>query len=136
MANEELRNAIVEKIRNETFAFADMRDYFQVVTEVCNEDDKIQKKTAKDNVSFQFNIEDGDDYWLKVEHGAFSFGVGKMDAPDMVIGMDARTTTGIFGNTLSATSAYLNRDMSFKGSASHGLKFRSIFKMVNKILDI
>jgi hypothetical protein len=27
-----------------------------------------------------------------------------MDAPDMVIGMDARTTTGIFGNTLSATT--------------------------------
>ena len=50
--------------------------------------------------------------------------------------MDTRTCAGVFSAKINANSAYINRDMSFKGSLKHGLKFRNIFKMINKALGI
>lgn len=135
MADEALKSSIVTKIKDETLAFADIPDYMRLVCDLCNEDPKIQKNAADDHVTFQFLVEDGGDFWLKVDSGRFSYGEGKIDA-EMKIGMDQRTTAGVFGNRVNATTAYLNRDMSFEGSLKHGLKFRNIFKMVNKLLGV
>jgi putative sterol carrier protein len=136
MVDETLKAQVIDRIKEETFGFGDIMDYMLVVTQLCNADAKVQKKTAGDQLTFQFLIEDGDDFWLKVDDGTFSSEVGKIDSPQMVIGMDQRTCGGVFGNRINATSAYLNRDMSFEGSLKLGLKFRNIFKMINNLLGL
>lgn len=136
MADPMEKARIVSRIRDEALSFDDIPAYMTLVCALCNEDDKIRKQTADDRVTFQFLIEGGKDFWLKVEAGNFSYGDGKLDEPEMVIGMDERTCAGVFGNRVNATTAYLNRDMSFKGSLKHGLKFRNIFKAVNKLLGV
>ncbi|MCC6157317.1 MAG: SCP2 sterol-binding domain-containing protein [Deltaproteobacteria bacterium] len=127
---------IVSRIVDEALSFVDIPAYMTLVCELCNGDEKIRKQTADDRVTFQFLIEGGKDFWLKVDSGKFTCGDGKLDAPEMVIGMDERTCAGVFGNRVNATTAYLNRDMSFQGSLKHGLKFRNIFKSVNKLLGV
>jgi len=136
MLDQNLKNRIVNQIKEENLSFADIPDYMRLVTALCNKDPKIQKETKSDNVTFQFLVEDGGDFWLKLDHGAFSYGEGKLEKFEMKIGMDQRTTAGVFGNRINATTAYLNRDMSFEGSLRHGLKFRSVFKMINKLLGV
>ncbi len=105
MANPMEKARIVSRIRDEALSFEDIPAYMTLVCDLCNEDEKIRKQTADDRVTFQFLIEGGKDFWLKVDGGNFSYGNGKLDAPNDVNAL--RLATEVVRSTLAFARARL-----------------------------
>ena len=106
-----------------------------IFVQICNQDEKIQKKSKKTKLLFQISIGEDKDYFIKIENGFFSTGEAKVENPNVAILMDASIASGILSGTINAASAYLAKDLKFEGSMMLGMKFRSMVNAVTKVLD-
>jgi 2,4-dienoyl-CoA reductase-like NADH-dependent reductase (Old Yellow Enzyme family)/thioredoxin reductase/putative sterol carrier protein len=101
------------KIKKGAFTVEDIPDYLRVLVEACNCNPKIQRKSRKARLGFQFTIAGSTDYWITIDRGVFSTGEGQLDHPDVTIQMDGRIAPGIFSGEVNAASAYMTKDLSF-----------------------
>ncbi len=130
-----LKSLIKIKIKRRTFTNEDIPSYLDLLAQICNEDEKIQKKNKKNNLLFQISIGDDKHFYIKIENGLFSTGESKVEKPDVTICMDPSIASGIFAGTVNAASAYMAKELKFEGSMMLGLKFRTITDAVAKELE-
>lgn len=131
----DLKSLIKIKIKRRTFTNEDIPNYLDLLAQICNEDDKIQKKNKKTRLQFQISVGDDKHYFIKIENGLFSTGENKVETPDVTICMDPSIASGIFAGTVNAASAYMAKELIFEGSMMLGLKFRTITDAVAKKLE-
>jgi 2,4-dienoyl-CoA reductase-like NADH-dependent reductase (Old Yellow Enzyme family)/thioredoxin reductase/putative sterol carrier protein len=129
------RALIRSKIKNRSFSNEDILVYLNIFVEICNQDEKIQKKNKKSKLLFQISIGKDKDYFIKIENGFFTTGDGKVENPNVAILMDGSIASGILSGTINAASAYLAKDLKFEGSMMLGMKFRNMVNAVAKILE-
>jgi len=132
----DLKSLIQIKIKRHTFTNDDIPSYLELLSEICNLDEKIQKKYKKTKLQFQISIGDDIHYFIKIENGLFTTGESKIEKPDVTICMDPSIASGIFTGTMNAASAYMAKDLKFEGSMMLGLKFRNITDAVAKELEV
>ena len=121
----DLKSLVKIKIKRRTFTNDDIPDYLNLLAQICNENEKIQKKNKKAKFEFQISIGDEKYYYIKVENGHFSTGEGKLEQPNVSIWMESSIASGIFMGTVNTASAYMAKEIKFEGSMMLGLKFRS-----------
>jgi 2,4-dienoyl-CoA reductase-like NADH-dependent reductase (Old Yellow Enzyme family)/thioredoxin reductase/putative sterol carrier protein len=133
---EGLRGSVVYKVKTSTFELTDIPDYLQVLVDICNSNEKIQKKSKKSSLQFQFSIVPGPSYWIKITNGKFTTGEGKLDSPDVTIEMNKNVAAGIFTGEVNAASAYMSKQIKFIGPLRHGMKFQTWTNTVKKELGL
>ncbi len=116
---------VAHRIRSGTFTNADIPDYLDVLVAVCNSNSRIQKKSRRTRLGFQFEIEGELSFWISVERGRFSTASGRLSEPDVVIRMDRRIAAGIFTAEVNAAAAYMAKELAFDGPMRHGIAFRT-----------
>ncbi|NPD89657.1 MAG: FAD-dependent oxidoreductase [Asgard group archaeon] len=131
----DLKSLMRMKIKRRSFTNDDIPDYLDMMSMVCNENEKIRKKNKKTNLIFQISIGDKKHYFIKIENGNFSTGEGKVDNPNVTIWMESSIAGGIFAGTVNSASAYMSKELKFEGSMIHGIKFRSLTEAVIKELE-
>jgi 2,4-dienoyl-CoA reductase-like NADH-dependent reductase (Old Yellow Enzyme family)/thioredoxin reductase/putative sterol carrier protein len=131
----DLKSNIKNKIKKGSLTNEDIPKYLDIFVEICNKDEKIQKKNKKTKLLFQISIENDKDYFIKIEKGFFSTGEGKIEDPNVIIMMDSTVASGILSGKINAASAYLAKDLKFEGSMMLGMKFRSMVSAVAKVLE-
>lgn len=132
----DLKSLIKMKIRRRTFSNEDIPIYLDMLSQVCNENEKIQKKNKKSKLKFQISIGEDKDYFIKIENGLFTTGEEKVENPNVIIVMDPSIASGIFMGTVNAASAYMNKELIFEGSMLLGLKFRTLTDAVIEELEL
>ena len=135
MKNGDLKSYIKNKIKKQSFTNEDITKYLDIFVDICNGDEKIQKKNKKTRLLFQISIGQELDYFIKIENGVFSTGEGKVENPNVAILLDASIASGILSGTINAASAYLAKDLKFEGSMMLGMKFRNMVNAVAKVLE-
>lgn len=131
-----LRGIIVSKIRSGTFEIEDIPEYLEVLVEICNENKKIQSKSKKSKLNFQFKIVPGPGFWININNGKFSTGEGILETNDVLIEMDKSIAAGIFTGEVNAASAYMSKQIKFIGPLRHGMKFQAWTNTVKKELGL
>jgi len=131
----DLKSLMNIKIKRRTFTNDDIPSYLDLLTQICNENEKIQKKNKKTKLLFQISIGEDIHYFIKIENGVFSTGEEIVENPDVTIIMDSSIASGIFAGTINAASAYMAKELKFEGSMMLGLKFRAITDAVAKELE-
>jgi 2,4-dienoyl-CoA reductase-like NADH-dependent reductase (Old Yellow Enzyme family)/thioredoxin reductase/putative sterol carrier protein len=132
----ELKSRVARKIKSGTFGLEDVPEYLDVLVAACNAHPKIQKKSKKAMLVFQFEIEGGADFWIRIDRGVFSTGPGTSDRADVTIRMDRRIAPGIFSGKVNAASAYMAKELSFVGPMKHGIAFRTWVNIVRQELGL
>ena len=116
---------VAHRIRSGTFTNADIPDYLDVLVAACNSNRRIQKKSRRTRLGFQFEIEGELSFWISVDRGRFSTASGRLSEPDVVIRMDRRIAAGIFTGEVNAAAAYMAKELAFDGPMRHGIAFRT-----------
>jgi len=131
-----LRELLVKKIKGGLFTIEDIPEYLQVLTEICNENKKIQGKSKKIKLAFQFLVVPGPGFWIKINNGQFTTGDGILDNYDVAIEMNKNIAAGIFTGEVNASAAYMSKQLKFIGPLRHGMKFQQWTNTVKKELDL
>ncbi|MFW9922385.1 MAG: FAD-dependent oxidoreductase [Candidatus Thorarchaeota archaeon] len=131
-----LKDTVVSKVKNGSFDIEDIPDYLQLLIKICNENSKIQSKSKKTNLKFQFNILPGPSFWIQITNGKFTTGKGSLTNPDVVIEINKNIAAGIFTGEVNAASAYMSKQIKFLGPMRHGMKFQSWTNAVKKELNL
>ncbi|MHA1306160.1 MAG: oxidoreductase [Candidatus Heimdallarchaeota archaeon] len=129
-----LREKIIFKVTEGTFALDDIADYLKLMTKICNKNDKIQKKSRSAKLKFQFKVVPGPAYWIAINKGKFTTGKGEVEEPDVTIEMNKSVAAGIFTGEVNAASAYMSKQIKFMGSMRHGMKFQTWTNVMKKEL--
>jgi NADPH-dependent 2,4-dienoyl-CoA reductase/sulfur reductase-like enzyme/putative sterol carrier protein len=130
------KTRIAGKIKGGAFGLEDIPDYLDLLVTTCNTHPKIQKKSKKANLVFQFQVEGGQDFWIRIDRGHFSTGQGSLENVDVTIRMDCRIAPGIFSGQVNAASAYMNKELAFIGPMKHGIAFRTWVNLVKQELGL
>jgi putative sterol carrier protein len=131
-----LKALVAGKIKGGTFGLEDIPDYLELLVTACNAHPKIQKKSSKANLVFQFQVDGGSDFWIRIDRGQFSTGQGSQDNADVTIRMDRRIAPGIFSGQVNAASAYMAKELAFIGPMKHGIAFRTWVNLVKQELAL
>jgi len=135
-SEEGLRGIVINKVKSGTFDIEDIPEYLEVLVEICNENKKIQSKSKKSKLNFQFKIVPGPGFWINIDNGKFSTGEGILETNDVLIEMDKSVAAGIFTGEVNAASAYMSKQIKFIGPMRHGMKFQAWTNTVKKELGL
>ncbi|MBY9000322.1 MAG: FAD-dependent oxidoreductase [Candidatus Heimdallarchaeota archaeon] len=135
LESDDIRVIIKNKIKQGAFTNNDIPTYLDMLVTICNGNATIQKKNKKAQLGFFIVIGDEKRYFIRIDKGTFSAGEGIVEEPDVTIEMDPSIASGIFAGTINAASAYMAKELKFKGSMRLGLKFRSMTDIVRSELD-
>ena len=130
MLNEELKQRLARKISEGEFTATDLPDFLTVFCEVCNESEDVQSEVKAWNAKLQFDITDGDKFWLTVANGNFTCGSGDIEAPDTTLRTSGDVAARVFSGDKDATSAYMEGSLKIDGKLPEALKLRGIIGIV------
>ncbi len=133
---DDIQSRVARRIKTGVFSLEDVPAYLDVLVSACNRNAKIQKRARKAVLGFQFRIQGGTDFWIRINRGTFSTGRGEIEAPQVTITMDARIAPGIFSGQVNAASAYMAKELSFAGPMKHGIAFRTWINIVKQELGL
>ncbi|HUT79985.1 MAG TPA: FAD-dependent oxidoreductase [Candidatus Bathyarchaeia archaeon] len=129
-----LLETISYKVKNGTFEIADIPDYLHVMVDICNKNPKIQSKSKKTILGFQFRIVPGSSFYIKIDNGKFTWSKGELEHNDVVIEINKNIAAGIFTGEVNAAAAYMSKQVKFIGPLRHGMKFQQWTNTVQKEL--
>jgi putative sterol carrier protein len=130
MLDEEFRQRLARKISEGEFTATDLPDFLTVFCEVCNESEDVQSEVKAWNAKLQFDITDGDKFWLTVANGNFTCGSGDIEAPDTTLRTSGDVAARVFTGDKDATSAYMEGSLKIDGKLPEALKLRGIIGIV------
>jgi len=134
--DEGLKQRMLEKVEGGTFGLKDLQDFLTLFTQVANSIDETRDEVQGFNRRFQFRLLGYSDIWLSIQGGSFEMGEGDIEAPDIILEMDAELGAGVFTGQVDATVAYMNGDLKVDGSLPDAIKFRTLVDMIREELDL
>ena len=76
---------------------------------------------------FQFNIEDGEKYYLVVKDGACAVHPGESDSPNVTLIMDTETLAGVMTGETDGMQAFMAGKLRAEGDMMLALKLGELF---------
>ena len=85
-----IRDELISKIDNRTLSATDLNEYYGIYTKIANESEEIRSFCKDWDVIIFFSIGSEADHWIRIENNQFSFGMGKIDNPDVIYKIAAK----------------------------------------------
>ena len=76
---------------------------------------------------FQFSIEDGEDFFVAVNNGAFEIGSGSNDDPSVTLIMNTETLVGIMTGETAGMQAFMAGQLRAEGDMMLATKLGELF---------
>lgn len=134
--DEVLREAVQEKIEDETFAAADIKDFMTLFCQLSNNMEDITDEVDGFDRKFVFKIEEYGPIWLSIADAKFEAGEGLLEKPEILLEMSQNLTIDIFTGKADPTQAYMNGDLKVNGLVNDAIKFRTILEIVQEELEV
>ena len=131
----ELRDSILDRIEEGSLAMKDLKDYFTVFTQICNNTEDIQDEVEGFNRTFLIKIDGTPFAWLSIRDLKFEAASGGVEKPDISLSMSKKIALEIFSGQTDATAAYMNGDLKVDGAINDAIQFRTILELVQDELE-
>ncbi|MFK4752475.1 MULTISPECIES: SCP2 sterol-binding domain-containing protein [Oceanospirillaceae] len=79
------------------------------------------------NATFQFSIEDGDDYYITIKDGTCTVGEGENDDADVTLVMNTETFAGIASGETDGMQAFMSGQLRVEGDMMLATKIGELF---------
>jgi putative sterol carrier protein len=79
-----------------------------------------------DNV-FQFQIEDGDDFYVSIKDGSYDIQQGEHSDPSVTMIMDTETLVGTMTGAIDGMQAFMGGQLRVEGDMMLGLRLKDLF---------
>lgn len=76
---------------------------------------------------FQFQIDDGDDFFVAIKDGQYNIESGEHDDPSVTMVMDTETLVGVMTGELDGMQAFMGGQLRVEGDMMLGLKLKELF---------
>lgn len=131
----EMRDSILDRIEEGSLATKDLKDYFTVFTQICNNTEDIQDEVEGFNRTFLIKIDGRPFAWLSIRDLKFEAASGGFENPDITLSMSKKIALEVFSGQTDATAAYMNGDLKVDGAINDAIQFRTILELVQDELE-
>ncbi len=131
----ELRDRILDRIEEGSLAVKDLKDYFTVFTQICNNTEDIQDEVEGFNRTFLIKIDGVPFAWLSIRDLKFEAASGGVEKADITLSMSKKMALQVFSGQMDATVAYMNGDLKVDGAINDAIQFRTILELVQDELE-
>ena len=133
MVSDELSGTLEKikgKIEEGTLSIDDLEEYLKIFEDICNNNEDIADEIDGWNRTLAFKVRGVKNFWMKVQDGKFSYGIGEVADADLTLEMDEHVILGIFSGEVDATAAYMSEDLKVTGPLADAIKFRTLTEIV------
>ena len=131
----DLRDAVQDKIDDGTFGMADLKDYFTVFAQICNNTEDAEDEMEDFDRRFQFKIDGKPAAWFNIENCKIEIGSGSIESPDITLEMSGQLAVDIFSGQVDPTQAYMNGDLKVDGIINDAIVFKDILEVVQDEME-
>jgi putative sterol carrier protein len=130
-----LKDMILDKIDEGSFTTEDLKDYFTVLTQICNNTEDIQDEVEGFDRTFLFKINGRPVAWLSIKDGKFEMGSDDIEGPDITLDMSEEVAIGMFSGQVDPTAAYMSGDLRVDGVINDAIVLRNILNLVHEEME-
>ena len=140
MINQDLKEALNEKIEEGEFDVVDIPAYLTLFCELGNEIEELQEEVEDwdRRVNFELagaNVHCANAYWVIIENGRFSTGEGSLDEADLVLKLEAFHAAQIFAGDMDAKAAYMSGALKVQGELPDAVKMQTLIEIVGEEIE-
>jgi putative sterol carrier protein len=126
---------ILDKVEEGSLGMEDLKDYFTVFTQVCNNTEDIQDEVEGFDRTFLYKIDGRPFAWLRIKDKRFEMGSGGIEAPDITLDMSGQVAAGIFSGQVDPTAAYMNGDLRVDGVVNDAIVLGNVMNVFQEEME-
>jgi putative sterol carrier protein len=130
-----LKDMILDKIDEGSFTTEDLKDYFTVLTQICNNTEDIQDEVEGFDRTFLFRINGRPVAWLSIRDKRFEVGSDGIEGPDVTLDMTEEVAIGLFSGQIDPTAAYMNGDLKVDGVINDAVALQNILNLFQEEME-
>ena len=135
MINEDLKEALNEKIEEGEFDVVDIPAYLTLFCEMGNEVEELQEEVEGWERRINFDLAGANAHWIIIEDGQFSTGEGALDDANLVLKMDAINAAQVFAGDMDAKAAYMSGALKVEGELPDAVKMQTLIEIVGEEIE-
>jgi putative sterol carrier protein len=133
--DEALRDMILDKIEEGSLGVEDLKDYFTVFAQICNNTEDIQDEVEGFDRTFLYKINGKPLAWLGIKDKRFEMGSDGVEGPDITLDMSEELAIGIFSGQVDPTAAYMSGDLRVDGVINDAIVLGNILNLFHEEME-
>jgi len=130
-----LRDIVLDKMDDGSLGMEDLKDYFSVFTQVCNNTEDIQDEVEGFNRTFLYKIDGRPLAWLSIKDKRFEMGSDGVEGPDITLDMSEELAVGVFSGQVDPAAAYMNGDLKIDGVINDAIVLGNILDLFHEEME-
>ena len=130
MINQDVKEALNDKIQDGEFASEDIPAYLGLFCEMGNEIEDLQEEVEGWDRKIQFDLEGLGGFWVQIEGGKFTHGEGAVESPDLTLKMSADDAAQVFSGDKDAKAAYMSGALKVDGELPDAVRVQALVEIV------
>ena len=130
MYDSQLRGTLKSKFEHGDLAPADLPAFFDVFSQLGNQVEDIKDEVEGWDQVVEFDLAGAGTFWILIEDGQFSNGVGRHPDARLRLVMDAGIAVQIFLGEKDAEAALNSGELKLVGDLQDGIAFYELLELV------
>jgi len=130
MVNQELKEALNNKIQRGEFSAVDIPNYLKLFCALGNEVEDLQQEVKDWNRRISFVMDGLGAFWMTIKNGRFAMGEGPIQEPNLILTLAADEAAKIFPGDGDAQAAFMSGALKIEGEFPDALKFQTLIEIV------
>ena len=135
MINQDVKEALNEKIEEGEFDVADIPAYLALFCEMGNEVEELQEEVEGWERRINFVLDGANSHWIIIEDGRFATGEGNLDDANLVLMLDAVNAAQVFAGDMDAKAAYMSGALKVEGELPDAVKMQTLIEIVGEEIE-
>lgn len=135
MINQDVKEALNEKIEEGEFDVADIPAYLALFCEMGNEVEELQEEVEDWERRINFVLDGANSHWIIIEDGRFATGEGNLDDANLVLMLDAVNAAQVFAGDMDAKAAYMSGALKVEGELPDAVKMQTLIEIVGEEIE-
>ena len=135
MINQDLKEALNEKIEEGEFDVVDIPAYLTLFCEMGTEVEELQEEVEGWERRINFELAGANAHWIIIEDGQFSTGEGALEDANLVLKLDAINAAQVFAGDMDAKAAYMSGALKVEGELPDAVKMQTLIEIVGEEIE-
>lgn len=135
MINQQVKEALNEKIQDGEFGAADIPAYLTLFCEMGNEIEDLQDEVEGWNRCLEIDMDGLGVHWIIIEDGQFSTGAGALDDANITLTMSAPDAAQIFAGDKDAQAAFMSGALKVTGDLLDAAKIKTLIEIIAEEIE-
>lgn len=130
MFDRTLKEQVNTKIQDGEFEISDLPAFFEVFSQLGNQVEDLQDEVDEWDCVVEFEMVESGTYWLSIEDGQFTTGIGSHPETRLRLIMAASDAVKIFSGEKDAEAALNSGELKLEGDLPDAIKLHFLIELV------